>query len=127
MASHGRKQVAQRHRRISEMRFSAEPVSRVRAAAVARPVCYWIMDIETIRSLGARSEKTREPEKERATLRSCFLHKTCKTRTLHRASTILYVARLLAKTVLGWRASSVSASCGPMVETALSLYACYRS
>ena len=37
-----------------------------------------------------------------------FLHKTCKTRTLHRAAaTILYVARLLkAQNGFGWRARS---------------------
>ena len=47
------------------MRGSLEQVAGVRALpAVALVVYYWIMDIETIRSLGARSEKTREPKKD---------------------------------------------------------------
>ena len=47
------------------MRGSLEQVAGVRAlSAVALVVYYWIMDIETIRSLGARSEKTRELEKD---------------------------------------------------------------
>ena len=47
------------------MRGSLEQVAGFRAlSAVALPVCYWIMDIETIRSLGAGSEKTSEPKKD---------------------------------------------------------------
>jgi hypothetical protein len=47
------------------VRFSLEQVAGVRALSeVVVIVCYWIMDIETIRSLGAGSEKTRQPEKD---------------------------------------------------------------
>ena len=47
------------------MRGSLEQVAGVRALSeVVVIVCYWIMDIETIRSLGAGSEKTSEPKKD---------------------------------------------------------------
>ena len=42
-----------------------EQVAGVRALSeVVVIVCYWIMDFETIRSLGAGSEKTSEPKKD---------------------------------------------------------------
>ena len=47
------------------MRGSLEQVAGVRALSeVVVIVCYWIMDIETIRSLGAGSPDAREPEKD---------------------------------------------------------------
>ena len=64
---------------------SLEPVAGVRAlSAVALPVCYWIMDIETIRSMARDRRKRANLKRMRATLQIIrFLHKTCKTRTLH--------------------------------------------
>ena len=53
-----------RERRISEMRFSLEPVSRVRAAEMVGIVHHGLVDPETKRSLGAGPEKTREPEED---------------------------------------------------------------
>ena len=47
------------------MRGSLEQVAGVRALSEVVVIVYhWIMDIETIRSLGARSEKTSELEKD---------------------------------------------------------------
>ena len=81
------------------MRFSLEPVAGVRARCrqMVLSVCYWIMDIETSEALARDRRKRANLKRMRATLQIIrFLHKTCKTRTLHRAaSTILYVARLL--------------------------------
>ena len=47
------------------MRFSLEPVAGVRALSEMVGIVYYgPVDIETIRSLGAGPEKTREPEKD---------------------------------------------------------------
>ena len=99
MASHAYKQVAQRrNEELAKCVSRLEPVSRVRAAADGWDLYITgLWTLERSEALARDRRKRANLKRMRATLQIIrFLHKTCKTRTLHRAaSTILYVARLL--------------------------------
>ena len=99
MASHAYKQVAQK--RNEELAKCVARLNRSQGSARCRRwLSLYVTGLWTLKrseALARDRRKRANLKRMRATLQIIrFLHKTCKTRTLHRAaSTILYVARLL--------------------------------